>query len=365
MATQEQSLSLDNNKLNLVTEDSIELLKQLIPIQSFSKEENVTADLLQLFLKSKGIKAFRMMNNVWARNKHYKDGLPTILLNSHHDTVKPNAGYTKNQFEAIVEDGKLYGLGSNDAGGCLVSLLATFMYFYEAENMPYNIVFAASAEEEISGLNGIELILPELDNVEFAIVGEPTQMHLAVSEKGLMVLDCVSTGKSGHAAREEGENAIYKALKDIEWFITYKFPKFSETLGPIKMSVTVIHSGSQHNVVPDKCEFVVDVRITDAYKNQEIFDIIKEHVSCEVKPRSLRLTPSSISMDHPIVKAGIKLGRTTYGSPTTSDQALMNFPSLKLGPGFSGRSHTADEFVFLDEIREGVELYVKMLSSLL
>ena len=365
METQEQSSSLDKNKIIQVTDDSIELLKQLITIPSFSKEENVTADLLQRFLKSKGITAFRMMNNVWARNKYYKEGLPTILLNSHHDTVKPNSGYTKNPYEAIVEDGKLFGLGSNDAGGPLVSLLATFMYFYDTENMPYNIVFAASAEEEISGLNGIELILPELDNVEFAIVGEPTQMQLAVSEKGLMVLDCTSYGKSGHAAREEGENAIYKALKDIEWFITYKFPKVSDTLGPNKMSVTVIHSGSQHNVVPDKCEFVVDVRVTDAYKNQEIFDIIKQHVTCEVKPRSLRLTPSSISMNHPIVQAGIKLGRTTYGSPTTSDQAMMNFPSLKLGPGFSGRSHTADEFIYLDEIKEGVDLYVKMISSLL
>jgi len=365
MGTKEQSLSLDKTKLTQVTDDSIELLKQLIPIPSFSKEENLTADLLQLFLKKKGITPFRMMNNVWARNKHYKKGLPTILLNSHHDTVKPNSGYTKNPFEAIVEDGKLYGLGSNDAGGCLVSLLATFMYFYEKENLPYNIVFAASAEEEISGLNGIELILPELENVEFAIVGEPTQMHLAVSEKGLIVMDCLAHGKSGHAAREEGENAIYKALKDINWFITYKFPKVSETLGPIKMSVTVIHAGSQHNVVPDKCEFVVDVRVTDAYKNEEIFEIIKQHVTCDVKPRSLRLTPSSISMDHPIVKAGLKLGRTTYGSPTTSDQALMNFPSLKLGPGFSGRSHTADEFVYLDEIKEGVELYVTMLSDVL
>ena len=217
--------------------------------------------------------------------------------------------------------------------------------------MPYNIVYAASAEEEISGLNGIEVILPELENVEFAIVGEPTEMHLAISEKGLMVLDCVSKGKSGHAARDEGENALYKAMKDIEWFKTFEFPKVSETLGPIKMTVTVINCGSQHNVVPDTCEFVVDVRATDAYKNEEVFEIIKEHVDCEVKPRSLRLTPSSISQDHAIVKAGLSIGRNTYGSPTTSDQALMNFPSLKCGPGYSGRSHTADEFIYLDEIK--------------
>lgn len=365
MGNQEQNSLQDKQKIEQLTNDSIELLKQLIAIPSFSREENLTADLLQRFLKSKGVMPFRMLNNVWARNKHYASGKPTILLNSHHDTVKPNSGYTNNPFEAIIKDGKLFGLGSNDAGGCLVSLLATFMYYYDKENLPYNIVYAASAEEEISGLNGIEVILPELENLEFAIVGEPTQMHLAVSEKGLIVMDCTAHGKSGHAAREEGENAIYKALKDINWFITYKFPKVSETLGPIKMSVTVIHSGSQHNVVPDKCDFVVDVRVTDAYKNEEIFEIIKQHVTCDVKPRSLRLTPSSISMEHPIVKAGIKLGRETYGSPTTSDQALMNFPSLKLGPGFSGRSHTADEFIYLSEIEEGVQLYITMLNQVL
>ncbi len=364
MAAQEQNLSLDTGKIAEVTDNSIELLKQLISIQSFSKEENLTADLLQRFLRSKGVKPFRMLNNVWAQNKHYKEGKPTILLNSHHDTVKPNAGYTNDPFEPIVKDGILYGLGSNDAGGCLVSLLATFLYFYDKEDMPYNIVYAASAEEEISGLNGIEVILPELENVEFAIVGEPTEMHLAISEKGLMVLDCVSKGKSGHAARDEGENALYKAMKDIEWFKTFEFPKVSETLGPIKMTVTVINCGSQHNVVPDTCEFVVDVRATDAYKNEEVFEIIKEHVDCEVKPRSLRLTPSSISQDHAIVKAGLSIGRNTYGSPTTSDQALMNFPSLKCGPGYSGRSHTADEFIYLDEIKEGVEIYIKMLSQL-
>lgn len=365
MEKQEQSSLQDKQKIEALTNDAIELLKELITIPSFSREENITADTLQRFLRSKGVKPYRMLNNVWAQNKHYSSGKPTILLNSHHDTVKPNSGYTNNPFEPIVKDGKLFGLGSNDAGGCLVSLLATFMYYYDKENLPYNIVYAASAEEEISGLNGIELVLPELENVEFAIVGEPTQMHLAVSEKGLMVLDCVSHGKSGHAAREEGENAIYKALKDINWFITYKFPKVSPTLGPIKMSVTVIHSGSQHNVVPDKCEFVVDVRATDAYKNEEIFDIIKQHVDCDVKPRSLRLGPSSISMDHAIVKAGINLGRETYGSPTTSDQALMPFSSLKLGPGFSGRSHTADEFIHLNEIEEGVDLYIKMLNQVL
>lgn len=364
MEAQEPNLSLNTDKIQTVTEDAIELLKKLIPIQSFSKNENATANLLQLFVKERGIKSYRLLNNVWVRNKFYDESKPTILLNSHHDTVKPNSGYTKDPFAPIVEDGKLYGLGSNDAGGCLVSLLATFIYFYDKEDMPYNIVFAASAEEEISGLDGIEVVLPELDNVEFAIVGEPTEMHLAISEKGLMVLDCVSKGKSGHAARDEGENALYKSLKDIQWFKDYKFPNVSETLGPVKMTVTIINSGSQHNVVPDTCNFVVDIRATDAYSNKEILEIIKQHVECEVTPRSLRLAPSSIPEEHAIVQAGLKLGRNTYGSPTTSDQALMPFASLKLGPGYSGRSHTADEFIYLKEIEEGIELYIKMLSKL-
>jgi acetylornithine deacetylase len=238
--------------------------------------------------------------------------------------------------------------------------LATFLYFYEMHTA-YNFIYAATAEEEISGKNGVESILSELGKIDFAIVGEPTQMQLAIAEKGLLVIDCITSGRSGHAAREEGENAIYKALKDINWFQTFQFPKVSETLGPVKMSVTIIHAGTQHNVVPEKCEFTVDIRITDAYKNEEVLEIIRQQVSCEVNPRSLRLTPSSIPKEHPIVKAGLALGRTTYGSPTTSDQALMNFPSLKLGPGDSARSHTADEFIFINEIKQGIELYVKML----
>jgi acetylornithine deacetylase len=284
-------------------------------------------------------------------------------LNSHHDTVKPNAGYTLDPFSPIEKDGKLYGLGSNDAGGALTSLIATFLYFYEMPNLAYNIVLAATAEEEISGKNGIACILPELGNLEFAIVGEPTLMQLAVAEKGLMVIDCISHGKSGHAAREEGENAIYKAMNDIVWFRTYRFPKVSEWLGKVKMSVTIIQAGTQHNVVPDTCKFTVDVRVTDCYRNEEIIEIIKENVKCEVVPRSVRLTPSSISMSHPIVQMGLQLGRKPYGSPTTSDQALLNIPSLKLGPGDSARSHTADEFIYLHEIEAGITLYVKMLEG--
>ncbi len=354
---------LDNNKLNALTAEATEWLKQLIAVQSFSKEENKTADLLQQFLESKGIKSFRKLNNVWAYNKNYQKEKPTLLLNSHHDTVKPNEGYTLDPFKAIVKEGKLYGLGSNDAGGALVSLLATFVYFYDTQSA-YNFIFAASAEEEISGNNGIELILPELGKIDFAIVGEPTQMQLAIAEKGLLVLDCTAHGIAGHAAREEGENAIYKAIRDINWFQTYQFKKVSELLGPVKMSVTIIHSGTQHNVVPNSCQFTVDVRTTDEYSNEEIVKIIQENVSCDLKVRSFRLAPSSINKNHAIVKAGLALGRNTYGSPTTSDQALMNFPSLKLGPGDSARSHTADEFIYLDEIKEGIKLYVLMLENL-
>ena len=347
-----------------MVEESSALLRQLIATPSFSREEQYTADILQRFLEKKQVKTNRKLNNIWAYNLHFDSVKPTILLNSHHDTVKPNSGYTRDPFAADIEDDKLYGLGSNDAGGCLVSLIATFLYFYAHENLKYNFCLAISAEEEISGSNGLELIIPDLGLLEFAIVGEPTQMNLAVAEKGLMVLDCRAHGKAGHAAREEGENAIFKALKDIEWFQTFQYPKVSEVFGPVKMSVTIINAGSQHNVVPATCDFTVDVRVTDSYKNEEVLEIIRAHVSCDVKPRSTRLKPSSISKEHPIVQAGIALGKTTYGSPTTSDQALLDIPSLKMGPGDSGRSHMADEYVFVDEIREGVEGYIKMLSSI-
>jgi acetylornithine deacetylase len=347
-----------------LADDSIELLKKLIKTPSFSKEEAPTAQIIELFLKQRGIRTYSKMNNIWAYNKHFDAAKPTILLNSHHDTVKPNSGYTRDPYSAEVEDGILYGLGSNDAGGCLVSLIATFLHFYDKEGLKYNFCLATTAEEEISGNNGLELVLPELGLLEFAIVGEPTQMNLAVAERGLMVLDCTSHGKAGHAAREEGENAIYKALKDIEWFRHFQFPKVSELFGPLKMSVTIINAGSQHNVVPAKCDFVVDVRVTDSYRNEEVLEIIRANVDCDVKPRSIRLKPSSIDKNHPIVVSGLALGRTTYGSPTTSDQALLDIPSLKLGPGDSGRSHIADEFIYLEEIREGIDLYIKILERI-
>jgi acetylornithine deacetylase len=343
-------------------EDAVALLQKLISIPSFSKEEDKTADAIQQFMQERGITMHRKLNNLWAWNKYFDESKPTILLNSHHDTVKPNSGYTRDPYAPKIEDGKLYGLGSNDAGGCLVSLISVFLYFYDKQDLKYNFCLATTAEEEISGVNGLELIIPELGQLDFGIVGEPTLMQLAIAERGLMVLDCTAHGKAGHAAREEGENAIYNALPDIEWFRTFKFPKESEVFGPIKMSVTIINAGSQHNVVPASCVFTVDVRVTDAYKNEEVLEIICQHVKCDVQPRSIRLKPSSIDKAHPIVQAGIALGRTTYGSPTTSDQSLLDIQSIKVGPGDSARSHTADEFVYVDEIREGIELYVKMLE---
>ena len=344
---------------------AIMLLKKLIETPSLSREEDKTAELLISFFSENGVETERLGNNVWARNKHFDLKKPTLLLNSHHDTVKPNSGYTKDPFKAVVEEGKLYGLGSNDAGGCLVSLIATFLHFYAEPDLAYNLVLAASAEEEISGKDGIEKLLPTLPEIDLAIVGEPTQMHMAVAEKGLMVLDCVAHGKSGHAARDEGENALYKAVKDIEWFRTYSFDRSSAALGPVKMSVTMIDAGKQHNVVPDTCHFVVDVRTTDAYSNEETLAIIREHVTAEVTPRSTRLNPSGIAQEHALVQAGLALGRETYGSPTLSDQALMPFTSLKMGPGDSARSHTADEFIYLSEIEEGIGLYIELINKIM
>jgi len=346
--------------------NAIALLKQLIATPSFSKEEDNSSALIKTFLETHEVKTEQYLYNIWAKNKYFDSSKSTILLNSHHDTVKPNKGYTLDPFVAIEKDGKLFGLGSNDAGGSLVSLMATFLYFYEKEDLKYNIVLAATAEEEISGHNGIEILLPQLGKIDFAIVGEPTQMQMAVAEKGLMVLDCIANGKAGHAAREEGENAIYKAIKDIEWFKSYKFDKISDLLGPVKMSVTVIETDNKaHNVVPAQCKFVVDCRVNELYTFEEMLDLIKSNVQSEIKPRSTRLRSSAIALDHPLVQAGLKMKRNCYGSPTTSDKALMNFPSLKIGPGDSARSHTADEFIYIDEIKEGIELYIQLLNEII
>ncbi|TDE11929.1 M20 family metallo-hydrolase [Dyadobacter psychrotolerans] len=351
--------------IKILTSEAIVLLKQLIETQSFSREEDDTALLIEAFFKRKNIPFQRKKNNIWAYNLHFDASRPTLLLNSHHDTVKPNKSWTLDPFEALVQDQKMFGLGSNDAGGCLVSLIATFCYFYDRADLAYNIVIAATAEEEVSGKEGLEIVVPELPEISFAIVGEPTDMQLAVAEKGLLVLDCTAKGKSGHAAREEGDNAIYKALKDISWITRYQFPKVSPTLGPVKMSVTIINAGTQHNVVPDVCTFTIDVRATDQYTLEEIIDVIQEHVESEVNARSIRLRPSSIPMEHPIVQAGLRMGRSAYGSPTTSDQALLDCPSLKMGPGHSGRSHSADEFIYLWEIEEGIVQYIAMLEEVL
>jgi acetylornithine deacetylase len=346
-------------------EDAVSLLKQLIATPSFSREEHDTAGIIERFLKSKGIPAERKENNVWAANKYSDQGKPTLLLNSHHDTVRPNKGYTNDPFSPVENEGKLYGLGSNDAGGSLVSLIATFLHFYDRQDLKYNLVIAASAEEEISGPNGMEALLPALGNIDFAIVGEPTLMEMAVAEKGLLVVDCTAYGTPGHAARDEGDNAIYKALPDIEWFRTFTFPKVSPMLGTVKMNVTIINAGTQHNVIPATCTFVVDIRINDCYTHEEALQIIRQHVTCEVKPRSTRLRATAIDINHPIVKAGIGLGLKPYGSATLSDKALMPFPALKIGPGDSARSHMADEFIYLDEIKKGIEVYVRLLAKVL
>ena len=319
--------------------------------------------LIEDFLQQKGTTPQRLKNNIWAFNRHYSPEKPTVLLNSHHDTVKPNRGYTRDPFSPDVSEGKLFGLGSNDAGGALVGLLAAFLYFHDRDGLPFNLVYAATAEEEISGKDGIELILGELGRIDGALVGEPTQMHLAIAEKGLMVLDGIAQGKSGHAAREEGDNALYKALDDIGWFRNYRFPKVSEFLGPVKMSVTIIQAGNQHNVVPDECRFTVDVRVNEHYTFEEILETINGSVRSSMTPRSLRMRSSIIPPEHPLVRAGLALGRTMYGSPTTSDKALMPFPALKIGPGDSARSHTADEYIFLKEIEDGIDIYVQMLNA--
>lgn len=358
-----QSPVTEFDKIQMVQFDRIlDLLKQLISTPSFSREEERTAQLIAEFLEGYGVLVSRHGNNVWAVNKFFDESKPTILLNSHHDTVRPNSAYTRDPFSAEVIDDKLFGLGSNDAGGPLVSLIATFLHFYHQENLSFNLVLAATAEEEISGKNGIESIWASLPKIDFAIVGEPTLCQMAIAEKGLLVLDCVTKGKAGHAAREEGENAIYKAFHDIEWFRSFRFPKISPTLGEVKMSVTVIHAGQQHNVVPAECAFTVDVRVTDAYTLEEVLEIIQQHVSCEVIPRSLRLRPSGIPADHVLVRAAEKLGIAQYGSPTASDQALIPVPSVKIGPGDSARSHSADEFIFVNEIKYGIETYIQLLN---
>lgn len=356
---------IDIQFVESLQKEVIQLLKKLIATPSFSKEEANTASFIDTFLQEHAVKTNRVQNNIWATNLYFDSTKPTILLNSHHDTVKPNKGYTLDPFNPIEQDGKLFGLGSNDAGGCLVSLIACFLYYYNSVNLPYNILLIASAEEEISGLNGIELILKEVPTIAFGIVGEPTLLEMAIAERGLMVLDVETTGIAGHAAREEGENALYKILPDIEWFKTYQFNKVSDLLGAVKMTVTVIETENKtHNIVPSSCKMVVDVRVNELYSFEEILATIQANIQSTVKPRSLRLRSSGIALDHVLVQAGLKLGKGYYGSVTTSDKALMPFPALKMGPGDSARSHTADEFINLKEIEEGVLTYIQLLSTI-
>jgi acetylornithine deacetylase len=356
---------ISNITINELQFQAIQLLKKLIATSSFSKEEDLTADLIEAFLDSHKIKTGRIKNNIWATNLYFDATKPSILLNSHHDTVKPNKGYTLDPFSPIEKDEKLYGLGSNDAGGCLVGLIACFVYYYNHQNLPYNLVLVASAEEEISGHEGIELALKSIPTIAFGIVGEPTLLEMAIAERGLMVLDVVATGKAGHAAREEGESALYKILPDIAWFKSYQFEKVSDLLGAVKMSVTVIETDNkQHNVVPATCKMVVDVRVNELYSFEEILETISKNVSALVTPRSLRMRSTGISLDHILIKAGTTLGKGYYGSVTTSDKALMPFPTLKMGPGDSARSHTADEFIYINEIKEGVSTYIQLLSTI-
>ena len=360
-----QENNIQNINTSLLQKEATDLLKKLIAIPSFSKEEDQTALLLTQFFVDRNIKVNTIKNNIWAANLHFDANKPSILLNSHHDTVKPNKGYTLEPFNPMEKEGKLYGLGSNDAGGCLVSLIACFLHFYAMPNLGYNIIFVASAEEEISGHDGIELVLPEIPKIDFGIVGEPTKMEMAIAERGLLVLDVVATGKAGHAAREEGESALYKILPDMEWFKNYQFEKVSDLLGKVKMSVTVIETDNkQHNVVPSSCKMVVDVRVNELYSFEEVLKTIQDNVQAEVKPRSLRLRSTSIGLDHVLVKAGKDLGKGYYGSVTTSDKALMPFPTLKMGPGDSARSHTADEFIYIKEIEEGILTYIQLLEKI-
>ena len=344
--------------------ESKNFLIELIETPSFSREEENTALVIEKYLMLKNIPFQRKGNNIWAKNLHFDESLPTILLNSHHDTVKPNSAYTLDPFKAVEKDGKIFGLGSNDAGASLVSLWTVFTHFY-AQKLKYNLIYAATAEEEISGANGVKSILEDLGKVNFAVVGEPTKMDLAIAEKGLVVLNCVARGTASHAAHINEDNSIYKAFRDIQKVQNFEFDKVSEVLGKVKATVTIVNADSQHNVVPDQCHFTIDVRTNEHYSNSEIVEIFRNELESEIQPRSLALNSSRIDLDHPFVLAAQKENCELYGSPTVSDQALMPFDSVKIGPGDSTRSHTADEFIYEEELRDGIEKYIKILSHIL
>lgn len=355
-------MKYSHTDFEVFTQQAATLLKSLIRIPSLSREETECADFLENYLTDCNAQPQRHGNNIWCIQPQHHKGQPTLLLNAHIDTVKPAAGWQRPPFEPLLEGDRLYGLGSNDCGGGLVCLLHVFLALRK-EVLPYRLIFLASAEEEVSGRNGIESVLPLLPPIDVALVGEPTGMHPAIAEKGLMVFDCTAHGKAGHAARNEGVNAIYEALADIDWFRSSPFTQVSPLLGPVKMSVTMIEAGSQHNVVPDTCRFVVDVRSNELYSNQEILEEVKRHVRCDVQPRSTRLSSSRISSHHPLVQRAIALGGAPFGSPTLSDQALMPFDSFKMGPGDSARSHTADEYICLSELQQAIQIYCHLLTG--
>lgn len=351
---------------DIQTESAIALLKRLIKTPSFSTEEDETARIISEWFDEREIPYQRSVNNLWATNQYFDANKPTLLLNSHHDTVMPNEAYTRDPFHPHIEDGKLFGLGSNDAGGCLVSLLTSFAYFYDKQDLSYNIVMVASAEEEISGENGLLSVLPKLPEIDLAIVGEPTLMDMAIAEKGLVVFDAKIKGTPGHAAHPNTNNAIHKTIDVLNWFKNYKFDKTSDTLGEVKMTVTQINGGKQHNAIPAEVNLVVDVRVNDRYTNEEVTEIIQRESPCDViEPRNLLLKSSSIASSHPLVQAGLAIGMNTYGSPTLSDQSKLTCPSIKLGPGDSTRSHSADEYIYVQEIKEGIEKYIGLLNEFL
>ena len=349
---------------NTLTLKAVELLKELIGTPSISRNEDKAADILEKYMQVNGLDTKRKGNNVWSTSKNFDAGRPTILLNAHIDTVKPADGWQHDPYKASMEGEKLYGLGANDCGGGLTALLHVFLEIERKGGSPrYNLIYMASCEEEVSGKEGIESVLPLLPPISFAIVGEPTGMQPAIAEKGLMVIDATAHGKAGHAARNEGDNAIYHAMKDIEWLSKWQFPKQSPLLGPVRQTVTIVNAGTQHNVIPAECTFTIDVRSNEFYTNEEIFEFFKEHLTSELKARSFRLSSSHISEEHPFVKRCVEMGLKPFGSPTLSDQALMPFPSLKLGPGESARSHTADEFIKISEIDRAITLYLELLNS--
>ena len=349
-------------KRNDYLDDAVGLLRRLIATPSVSRDEAAAASIVEEELRRCGFEPRREANNVWAVSRHYGEGKPTLLLNAHIDTVKPVASWTRDPFSPDIVDGRLYGLGSNDCGGGLVALMQAFRHLSQAAQ-PYNLVYLASAEEEVSGQNGISRALPLLPGIDMAIVGEPTGMQPAVAEKGLLVVDAVARGRSGHAARGEGVNAIYAALDDIQWLRSYRFERVSPLLGPTLATVTIINAGTQHNVVPDECRFTIDIRTNEYYRNEDVFESLQAKMKSELRARSFRLSSSCISADSPVVRRCVGMGMTPFGSPTLSDQALMPFPSLKLGPGLSARSHSADEFVCIKEIDEAIKAYIKLLDG--